>query len=208
MVLNCPNCGALLKRCRFVTVCEYCGVVMEDGKPAIAPTTSTKNEAKEHLAYLRANIEYVKGSPFLGEIINVSGGYRITSPSFYACDPYDRKIDNPTYIFRYENDGSIESVAIGIIGDKLAKKMVMKLDEEIVVLASIDKTENTTWYRLSIDQLLQICTARDIDIDTGLETTELALYHELATFASRFYNLVFNRLKFHYSINVGLVTDL
>ena len=88
-----------------------------------------------------------------------------------------------------------------------ANRMILQLNEDIVSLPLQNQDSNTSWFRLSIEQLLQICTARNIDIDTDLETDDSTQYYELSTFASRFYNVVFNRMKFLYSVNIRLITD-
>ena len=85
--------------------------------------------------------------------------------------------------------------------------MILLLNKDIISLPLQDQDSQTSWFQLSIDQLLQFCTAREIDLDTDLETEESIQYYELSTFASRFYNVVFNRLKFLYSVNIRLITD-
>ena len=106
-----------------------------------------------------------------------------------------------------ENDGENEMLLLGIMGNRPANRMVLQINEEIVSLPLHSQDSNTSWFRLSIEQLLQICTANNVDLDTDLETDGSSQYYELSTFASRFYNVVFNRLKFLYSVNIRLITD-
>ena len=197
---RCPNCGATLTQNRFVSVCEFCGTVVNSGSQSIVPQdTPLGNEVKQHLAYLHDNIEHIKQSPFLGEI---------SSQLFYGCDKYCCRVTYPSLFLRYTNDGDNEMLLIGIMGNRPANRMILQLNEDIVSLPLQNQDSTTSWFRLSVEQLLQICTARNIDMDTDLETDEYIQYYELSTFASRFYNVVFNRLKFLYSVNIRLITDL
>lgn len=205
---QCPNCGATLTQNRFVSVCEFCGTVVKGKKRLIvSQDTPQDNEAKQHLAYLHENIEHIEQSTFLGEIKSVQSGYEMTSLPFYGCDKYCRRVTYPSLFLRYNNDGDNEMLLIGITGNRPANRMILQLNENIVALPLQNQDSNTSWFRLSIEQLLQICTARNIDMDTDLKTDDFTQYYELSTFASRFYNVVFNRLKFLYSVNIRLITD-
>ena len=204
----CPNCGATLTQNRFVLVCEFCGTVVNSESHSIVPQdTPLGNETEQHFAYLHENIERIEQSPFLSKIKTVQSGYEITSLSFYGCDKYCRRVTYPSLFLRYTNDGDNEMLLIGIMGNRPANRMILQLNEDIVSLPLQSQDCNTSWFRLSIEQLLQICTARHIDLDTDLETDQSIQYYELSTFASRFYNVVFNRMKFIYSVNVRLITD-
>lgn len=205
---KCPNCGAALIRSRFVSVCEFCGTVIEGNINSVVPQDPlSDNKAKQHFAYLQDNIEYIKQSLFLGEVCASQGGYVIKSLPFYGCDEYCRKKAYPSFLFSYENNGDNEKLLFGITGIRPATRMILLLNEDIVSLPLQNQESQTSWFRLSVEQLLQICTAQKIDLDTDLETEESIQYHELSTFACRFYNLVFNRLKFLYSVNTRLITD-
>lgn len=204
----CPNCGATLTQSRFVSVCEFCGTIMDgNAHPIVPQDPPSGNKAKQHLAYLRNNIDSIRQSPFLGKIKTVQSGYGITSLPFYGCNKYCRKMSYPSFLFHYENDGDNEKLLFGITGNRPATRMILLLNKDIVYLPLQDQDSQTSWFQLSIDQLLQFCSAREIDLDTDLETEESIQYYELSTFASRFYNVVFNRLKFLYSVNIRLITD-
>ena len=204
----CPNCGGTLAHSRFVSVCEFCGTVMEGNLHPIVPQDSPSiNMAKHHLDYLHDNIDSIRQSPFLREIKAHQGSYGITSLPFYGCDKYCRKVTYPSFHFRYENDGENEKLLFGIRGNRPATRMILLLNKDIISLPLQDQDSQTSWFRLSIEQLLQICTTQEIDMNTDLETEDSIQYHELSAFASRFYNVVFNRLKFLYSVNIQLITD-
>lgn len=175
--------------------------------PIVPQDSPSDNMSKQHLAYLHSNIDGIRQSPFLGEIKAFQGGYSITSLPFYGCDKYCRKVTYPSLYFRYENDGDNEKLLFGITGNRPATRMILLLNKDIISLPLQDQDSQTSWFRLFIEQLLQICTAQEIDLDTDLETDESIQYHELSAFASRFYNVVFNRLKFLYSVNIRLITD-
>lgn len=205
---NCPNCGATLTQSRFVSVCEFCGTIMDVNAHSIVPQDPLLgNKAKQHLAYLHNNIDGIKQSPFLGKIKTIQGGYEITSLPFYGCDKYCHKIGYPSFLLRYKNDGDNELLLWGITGNRPATRMILSLNKNIISLPLHDQDRQTSWFQLSIDELLQICTAQEIDLETDLETDGSIEYHEMSAFASRFYNVVFNRLKFLYSVNIHLISD-
>lgn len=64
-----------------------------------------------------------------------------------------------------------------------------------------------SWFSLSMEQLLAICTTQSFDLTTDLPLPSNAQFNELPIFASRFYNIAFNRMKFMYSVHVNLITD-
>ena len=80
-------------------------------------------------------------------------------------------------------------------------------DVEIITLHGAQFDDGYSWFPLSEEQLLAICTAQTIDLTTDLPLPANAQFNELPIFASRFYNVTFNRMKFMYSINVNLITD-
>lgn len=52
-----------------------------------------------------------------------------------------------------------------------------------------------------------ICKADLIGIATNLTDEESVNYDELKFYSCRFYNLIFDKRKFLYSLNINLITD-
>lgn len=205
---QCPNCGATLIRNHFVSVCEFCGTVINcESKPIVPHDEPLDNAAKQHFSYIQNNIDVIQQSPFLSEIKPIQRGYKITSMPFYGCDKNCHRVFSPSMLFRYENDGDNEMLFLAITGNRPANRLILQHDNSIISLPLQNQDSSTSWFRLSIKQLLQICTAHNIDLVTDLETDKSIQYYELSTFASRFYNVVFNKMKFIYSVNVRLITD-
>lgn len=87
--------------------------------------------------------------------------------------------------------------------------MAIQLGEEkdIITFHGPQFEDGYSLFPLSVEQLLDICTAQSIDLTTDLPIPPNAQFNELPIFAARFYNAVFNRMKFMYSTQVNLITD-
>ncbi len=98
---------------------------------------------------------------------------------------------------------------IGIAGKRPASRMAIQLgeDKDVISFHGAQFEDGYSWFFLSEEQLLAICTTQTIDLTTDLPLPANAQFNELPIFASRFYNVTFNRMKFMYSIHVNLITD-
>ena len=126
---------------------------------------------------------------------------------FYSNDGMLSKIVQPYWQFKYQNNGSTETLLIGITANRPAARMALKIDDDIHQLKLHSQDSKTAWFALPFYVLLKLCTAREVNISTDIKTDPKALYNELPIFASRFYNAAFDRMKFIYSVNVRMITD-
>lgn len=98
----------------------------------------------------------------------------------------------------------------GIAGKRPASRLAIQLgeDEDILSFHGPQFEDGYSWFPLSEEQLLTICTVQNIDLTSDLPIPTNAQFNELPIFASRFYNIVFNRMKFMYTKHVQLITDI
>ncbi len=204
---TCPNCGAQLTIGKFQSICEYCGYVAgnDSGGGNTTPSPSP-SDTKSHYTYLKNNSETIEAS-HLVSFKKRYKTYTLESVPFYSNDGMLSKIAQPYWQLKYQNDGSTETLLIGISANRPAARMALKIDDGIHQLKLQSQESKTAWFALPFDVLLTLCTAKKVDISTDIKTDPRAQYNELPIFASRFYNAAFDRMKFIYSVNVRMITD-
>ena len=205
----CPNCGARMERDKFMSVCEYCGVAFADGKSAnTIKNDSDTGNTRKHYDYIVSNEARISQCEFV-ELHKKDNGYVIVSTPFYSNDGFLTKISSFQCQLKFKCDGKTEDILIGILGKRPATRLALQTEskKKTLSLQLHNYSEGYTWFTLSEAQLLSVCTAQTIDLSTDLPIPDNANFNELPFFASRFYNVAFNRMKFQYSTHVKLITD-
>ena len=204
----CPNCGAPMEQDKFTSVCRYCGaVVAGDAAENTDKESATKNNARKHNDYIVTNEARISENPFV-ELRKEGNRYQITSTPFYANDGFLHHIPTPNWRLRFQCNTQSEKLFFGIAGKRPASRMAIQLGEnDVISFHGAQFEDGYSWFPLSEEQLLAICTTQTIDLTTDLPLPPNAQFNELPIFASRFYNIAFNRMKFMYSIHVNLITD-
>lgn len=203
----CPNCGAQLTVGKFQSICEYCGYVAgNDGDGGNASPSPSPSDIKSHYLYLHGNSETIAASPFVS-FKKRNKTYTLESVPYYSNDGMLSKIAQPHWQFKYQNDGSTETLLFGITENRPATRMALKTGNDIHQLKLQSQESKTAWFVLPLGVLLSLCTSKNVDISTDIKTDQRAQYNELPIFASRFYNAAFDRMKFIYSVNVRMITD-
>ena len=206
---KCPNCGAPMEQDKFTSVCRYCGAVFTgECQEAIRKEPALKGNARKHNDYIVTNEALIIESPFV-ELQKDGKRYQITSTPFYANDGFLHHIPTPHWCLRFQCNTRSEKLFFGIAGKRPASRMAIQLEKgkDIISFHGAQFEDGYSWFPLSEEQLLAICTAQTIDLTTDLPLPDNAQFNELPIFASRFYNVTFNRMKFMYSIHVNLITD-
>lgn len=205
----CPNCGAPMEQDGFLSVCKYCGTVVTMDEP----DTKNKNHigtgnSRKHYDYISSNETNISQNQHVA-LQKEKNRYTLTSTPFYANDGFLKPLSSPHWRLQFQCDGRTEKLLIGIKGKRPASRMAIKLDEDagVLVLPMLHHADGYTWFKLTEPQLLDICTSKDVDLSTDLPLLSNAHFNELPIFAARFYNTVFNRMKFMYSTHVNLITD-
>lgn len=206
---RCPNCGAPIEQDKFTSVCRYCGSVFTGGcSESISKEPASKGNAHKHNNYIIANEARIAESPFV-ELRKDSKRYQITSTPFYANDGFLHQITTLHWRLRFQCNTRSEKIFLGIAGKRPASRMAIQLgeDNEVIMFHGPHFEDGYSWFPLSEEQLLAICTTQNIDLTTDLPLPDNAKFNELPIFASRFYNIIFNRMKFMYSVHVKLIAD-
>lgn len=206
---SCPNCGAPMEQDKFTSVCRFCGTVFKKKcSEVISKEPAVKGNARKHNDYIIANEARITQSPFV-ELKKDGKKYCLTSMPFYANDGFLHRIPAPHWRLRFQCNTRSERLLIGIAGKRPASRMAMQLgdDNSIISFHGPQFEEGYSWFPLTEEQLLAICKTQSVDLTTDLPLPENAKFNELPIFASRFYNIIFNRMKFMYSIHVKLIAD-
>ena len=189
-------------------MCRFCGAVFTgECSEAIGKEPAAKGNDRKHNDYIIASEARISESPFV-ELRKDGKQYQITSMQFYANDGFLHPIPTPHWRLRFQCNTQSEKLLFGIAGKRPASRMAIQLGEEDVIsFHGAQFEDGYSWFPLSEEQLLAICTTQTIDLTTDLPLPANAQFNELPIFASRFYNIAFNRMKFMYSIHVNLITD-
>lgn len=203
----CPNCGAPIVQNRFLAVCRYCGTALVNSTPLPTPDKRKGNSSKKRYEYIVANEETITQNPNV--VLQKNGAeYVITSTSFYSNDGSLDTISIPHWRLRFQSGVRTEKMMLGICAKRPASRMAIQMDgDQVLPLQPVGSSDGYTWFDLTIDQLLSICTTKAIDLTSDVLIPANAHFDELPIFASRFYNIAFDRMKFMYSKQVQLITD-
>ena len=205
----CPNCGAPMEQDRFSSVCRYCGTIFAGKSTASVPQEHTNTgNPRRHYDYITANEERIDQYRFVG-LQKEGKRYVITSTPYYANDGFLKQIPSLHWRLQFQCDGNTEKILLAIFGKRPATRMAIKVgnDNDVLTMQSVLYANGYTWFKLYENQLLSICTAQTIDMSSDLPIPPNAHFNELPIFAARFYNAVFNRMKFMYSTHVNLISD-
>lgn len=203
----CPNCGASMEQDKFTSVCLYCGCVFSiNHSDAKRQNHANLEDAAKHYDYIVANEALISQSTFI-ELQKEGKRYILTSKPFYANDGFLHQIPSPHWRLRFQCEAINEKILLGILGKRPASRMAIKAGNKILTFQMQYYEGNYTWFSLTMEHLLAICTTQSIDLSTDLPLQPNAQFNEFPIFASRFYNIAFNRMKFMYSIHVNLITD-
>lgn len=196
-----------MKQDRFSSVCQYCGTILAGGAHKNTKQADT-GDARKHYDYISTNETRIAQCQFV-KIRKEGKRYIITSTPFYANDGFLKQISSLHWRLQFKSDGGTVQVLLGVFGKRPATRMAIKVgnDNDVLTMQFVHYANEYTWFKLSKDQLLSICTAQTIDLSSDLPIPSNAQFNELPIFAARFYNTVFNRMKFMYSTHVNLISD-
>lgn len=207
----CPNCGAVLRRHVFMLLCDYCSYSSFQDVSVLHIPLKFADNAKTRYEKLSISEVDINKSRFVNlEFVNKT---IIVSckKSFFGNDFHYCKINTLSMEYVYSNDGSNEELLMAIKNDSniyTQPQFAMRINRKLCIVPNFcNKLDGKYLFNLSIDELYVICTAKTIDVATNLTDTENVNYNELRFYSSRFYNLIFDKRKFLYSLNINLITD-
>lgn len=210
----CPNCGAAMKEQGLSVVCPFCGTHHDLGNyKRIKQRDVYSWEISERFNYLKNNERTLKSNDFVILLEN-NTTYRIKSnPSYFANDgEYNRNLDY-SFNFEYFNDDDTESLYLIVNIVNTCKNMTdpylsFLLDYELQISPVFEKWELDAYvFAMTLIELKGICDSRDVKIYSNLMDCEYDFHEEFITYCRRFYNTIFDKRKYLYSLHQKLISD-
>lgn len=205
----CPNCGAEMERHAFTHVCPYCGTIN-----AANETTRNRSQKIEDSSrfydYISKQLHYIQQSPFVG-IVQKQDCYEcISSKPFYPNDGH------------YTIDASLsfwwhaKVTKLGITFNLLVKPhhtnsrnyLCIKERGKVFSFKQNGEMSDKLIFPMILDDFLFFCNLANFELDTNLyDLAHQNDYQEFVTYSRRFFNVVIDKTKYRYSINLKLLTD-
>ena len=209
----CPNCGAAMEEQGLSVVCPFCGTHHDLGNyKRIKQGNVLSWEISERFNYLKNNERSLRSSVFV-ILLESNTTYRIKSdPSYFANDGKYNKILGYSFNFEYFNDNDTEFLYL-IVNTCKNKNMAepylsFLLDHELQVSPVFEKWETDACvFAMTLIELKEICDSQDIEIYSNLMDCEYDLHEEFITYCCRFYNTIFDKRKYLYSLHKNLISD-
>lgn len=209
--MECPNCGAELQTHRFCIECVYCGYLnIPKRYRNFRSFDSCSYEIEQRFNYLEMNHTTLKSSPFVIYEKGFSGYQIISTPRYYANDGNFNKISGLSLSLKYENDSNHELLYLIVYTTEyiISPYFSILLNDRTIINPKFNSWhKNSTMFTLNYDELDKICESFDISISTNLFENKNAEYNEFIHYCCRFYNIVFNKCNYLYSIHKNLISD-
>lgn len=208
---GCINCGAPLRLNHFMQYCPFCGYVVPlDGVESIDP--QLENDSASIYVYIEHNENYILSN----HIVKIDhSGKDITITPYKRFFPNDGNF----HLFRdisisyiYTNDSESDSLLLAVQSTSEARivnpYLAFLLNDNYLIKASFLDTEGDTFFfEISNYDLYLMCMSSYVDVSTNLTDHIKANYREFKVYSCRFYNQVFDRTKYSFSLNTRLLTD-
>ena len=207
----CPNCGANMYRQGFGFVCDFCGSSFQSEDYVVIDNISMdSNGISMRYEYLKKNEERIQ----LSKSVKANYGcndYRVLSnPPFYANDGrFHRNLKYNLY-FDYTNNNIEEFMYMVVHTTEYNGNPYISilLDEEFVITPKFERWEgNLAIFHIEIFEFEEICDSISVSISSNLMNSEIDHYEEFIPYCCRFYNIVFDKCKYTYSIHQLLISD-
>lgn len=215
MEATCPNCGAKMHKHSFLLVCDYCGYVTVGDFDKISYmyfAANSQYDIKSIYDRLIANKQRINESRFVGLDIEDSCIMAWSKKAFYANDFHYHKVESFSLLYVYISDGNMEQLFV-----KIACKEPEKYDHPVFAIlingkSYIDlrfshKSDGYLSFLMSTMDLWAICRSNTIKIASNFIDEQGFNCNELKYYSCRFYNMVFDKREFLYSLNMNLITD-
>lgn len=207
----CPNCGAVLSRHAFMLICDYCGYSTCQNIEILHTFSKSTDSIKTRYERLLINEIDINKSKFVDLKFTDKTIIVHCKKSFFGNDFHYNKIDLLSIEYMYFNDGCNEKLMIVIKSDKemyVQPQFIIRINRKSCIVPNYcNKSNGKYFFSLLTEELYMICKADLIGIATNLTDEESVNYDELKFYSCRFYNLIFDKRKFLYSLNMNLITD-
>ena len=203
--MTCHNCGAEMERHAFVFVCSYCKSIISinDGEDTLASNDIYTSVCDSHFyTYIQKNITYLQSNSNSISITQDHDSYIIQTINEFHPLKNDYKLYSRIGLkwkaIIDRNGVKLSLVVTGI--DETDNKLCIILDGDIhLILFPLNSNE----YLILYEDFLMFCNSESV---VFLLKNKLN-FDEFITYSHRFYNLVFDRTRYKYSIYHKLLTD-
>lgn len=200
----CPRCGATMNTYGFSCVCIFCGYI--EGNDEIESGPINRLDVCSRYHYLEYNSKYLATKR---DYITVFQKYIIKSKtSFYPHNGYSKISSIPISLF-YENNNENEELRIylHLLLPETNPYIVFQTSNQKRIYLHFSYEDTDGLYALlSIRSFYELCQSRKLFYATNCFSLKYD-FSEFSTYCARFYNIVFNRNRFGYSLNKKLITD-
>ena len=209
--MTCPNCGAEMERHAFTHVCSYCGYI-HAGKETKRNIPRGKTEdSSRFYDYISKHLQYLQQSPFV-DIEPKHDCYEcISSKPFYANDGHYTLDKSLSFWWhaKITKLGIAFSLLVQSKQTNLQSYLCIKDGEKVFSFKQKGEMSGKLIFPMTLDDFVFFCSLANCELDTNLsEFSHQNDYQEFVTYSRRFFNVVIDKTKYRYSINLRLLTDL
>lgn len=207
----CSNCGATMNIQGYGFVCDFCGSsFLSDDYIAIDNVSVDSNDISMRYGYLKKNEARINSSKSVKVNCN-SNAYRVLSnPPFYANDSRFHRNKKYNLYLDYTNNGIEESMYILVYATEYVSNPYLSilLDGEFVITPQFERWDgNSAIFQFGVVEFEEICNSVSASLQSNLFDSEKDNYREFIPYCCRFYNMVFDKCKYTYSIHQNLISD-
>lgn len=209
--IECPSCGAPLQQRHFILYCKYCGYVETvDGIDRISKIDN--DSALSCYEYIAQNDRYIRTNGFVYFEVSSDNQYNLlTKRPFSPNNGRWEKNNDLSIQIIYTNDSVEDHIFFKMqsnnMGNLFYPYFAILLNGEYVIRIELIETADAYYFEINIVEFTLICMASKVDVSTNLIDLSTADFREFKTYCCRFYNQVFDRTKYLYSLNTRLITD-
>ena len=216
--MTCPNCGATMERSAFMYLCSYCGSIVdpEDDDEVvddeILSTSHVPNEENNAIfyKYVKANLQNIYQSPFV-DIKDAGTVFECISSKPFSPNDGHYTLYRELALWWYANisPNGIKIFLLATTSFNAARNYICFKDIiDKHVFQQKGEVLNRKSFPVKIGDFNYICRTSSLKMDTNMFPTKCSVdYGEFVTYTHRFYNIVFDKSKYQYSIYVKLLTD-
>lgn len=210
-MMTCPNCGAEMERHAFTHVCSYCGYI-QAGKETKRNIPKGKTEDSPHFYdYISNNLQYIQQSPFV-DITHKPDCYEfISSKPFYPNDGHYTLDKSISFLWhaKITKQGIVFNLLVKPRHSNSQNYLCIKEGEKVFSFKQKGEMSDKLIFPMTLDDFVFFCSLANFELDTNLsEFSHQNDYQEFVTYSRRFFNVVIDKTKYRYSINLRLLTDL
>lgn len=200
-----------MERHAFTHVCSYCGYI-HAGKETKRNIPRGKTEdSSRFYDYISKHLQYLQQSPFV-DIEPKHDCYEcISSKPFYANDGHYTLDKSLSFWWhaKITKLGIAFSLLVQSKQTNLQSYLCIKDGEKVFSFKQKGEMSGKLIFPMTLDDFVFFCSLANFELDTNLsEFSHQNDYQEFVTYSRRFFNVVIDKTKYRYSINLRLLTDL